>query len=197
MDRTPREEAERWRLQAEADLNTAQTLFENERFGPCAFFCQQAAEKALKALLYSKGIRVLGHSIVGLLGRVTEEGFPEPDEAVKAARELVLQEKVDFLAGCITSAVGLAISAYAKEAISRLRGYELRFSGPTFNEFVVRAKRRTPAQINRALLAKRIIGGLELGRFYPELADCLLLCVTEQNSREEIDALCKVMGGAR
>jgi len=40
----------------------------------------------------------------------------KPDEAVKAARELVLQEKVDFLAGCITSAVGLAISAYAKDA---------------------------------------------------------------------------------
>jgi glycine dehydrogenase subunit 1 len=47
------------------------------------------------------------------------------------------------------------------------------------------------------LLGKKIIGGMELGRFYPELADCLLLCVTEENSREEIDALCKAMGGAR
>jgi glycine dehydrogenase subunit 1 len=51
--------------------------------------------------------------------------------------------------------------------------------------------------VNRALLAKGIIGGVELGRFYPELSDCLLLCVTEQNSREEIDALCKAMGGKR
>ncbi|MGH7369398.1 MAG: aminomethyl-transferring glycine dehydrogenase subunit GcvPA [Candidatus Methylomirabilaceae bacterium] len=93
--------------------------------------------------------------------------------------------------------LNLRKSAYAKDAVSKLRGYDLRFSGPTFNEFVVRAKRRTPAQVNRTLLTKRIIGGLELGRFYPELADCLLLCVTEQNSREEIDALCKAMGGAR
>jgi branched-chain amino acid transport system substrate-binding protein len=55
----------------------------------------------------------------GVLGRPIEFVFRDdklkPDEAVKAARELVGQEKVDFLAGCISSAVGLAISAYAKE----------------------------------------------------------------------------------
>jgi glycine dehydrogenase subunit 1 len=93
--------------------------------------------------------------------------------------------------------LNLRKTAYAKAAFSKLRGYEVRFSGSTFNEFVVRSKKRTPAQVNRALLGKKIIGGMELGRFYPELADCLLLCVTEENSREEIDALCKAMGGAR
>jgi branched-chain amino acid transport system substrate-binding protein len=56
----------------------------------------------------------------GVLGRPLEFIFRDdklkPDEAVKAARELTGQEKVDFLAGCISSSVGLAISAYAKEA---------------------------------------------------------------------------------
>jgi branched-chain amino acid transport system substrate-binding protein len=56
----------------------------------------------------------------GVLGRPLEFIFRDdklkPDEAVKAARELVGQEKVDYLAGCISSGVGLAISAYAKEA---------------------------------------------------------------------------------
>ena len=56
----------------------------------------------------------------GVLGRPLEFIFRDdklkPDEAVKAARELVSQEKVDYLAGCISSGVGLAISAYAKEA---------------------------------------------------------------------------------
>jgi len=56
----------------------------------------------------------------GVLGRPLEFIFRDdklkPDEAVKAARELVLQEKVDYLAGCISSSVGLAISAYAKDA---------------------------------------------------------------------------------
>ena len=93
--------------------------------------------------------------------------------------------------------LNLRKAAYAKEALSTLRACELRFAGSTFNEFVVRVKGRTPAQVNRALLAKGIIGGLGLGRFYPELSDCLLICVTEQNSREEIDALCKTIGGGR
>jgi branched-chain amino acid transport system substrate-binding protein len=56
----------------------------------------------------------------GVLGRPLEfvhrDDKLRPDEAVKAARELVLQDKVDFLAGCISSGVGLAISAYAKDA---------------------------------------------------------------------------------
>ena len=56
----------------------------------------------------------------GVLGRPLEfihrDDKLKPDEAVKAARELVLQDKVDFLAGCISSGVGLAISAYAKDA---------------------------------------------------------------------------------
>ena len=56
----------------------------------------------------------------GVLGRPLEfihrDDKLKPDEAVKAARELVLQDKVDFLGGCISSGVGLAISAYAKDA---------------------------------------------------------------------------------
>src|SRR2546425_54303 len=56
----------------------------------------------------------------GVLGRPLEFIFRDdklrPDEAVKAARELVLQEQVDILAGVIPSAVRLRVSAYAKEA---------------------------------------------------------------------------------
>jgi glycine dehydrogenase subunit 1 len=87
-------------------------------------------------------------------------------------------------------------AAFAKERLARVRGSSLRFSGPTFNEFVLQVKRK-PADLLRGLLRKQIIGGLDLSRFYPELKDCLLVCVTEQNSREEIDALAKAMGGGR
>jgi branched-chain amino acid transport system substrate-binding protein len=72
---------------------------------------------------YREGILMAAKEINdagGVLGRPLEFIFRDdklkPDEAVKAARELVGQEKVDFLAGCISSGVGLAISAYAKEA---------------------------------------------------------------------------------
>ena len=64
-----------------------------------------------------------------------------------------------------------------------------RFAGKFFNEFAVRLEGKTPEQANKALLKKKIIGGLPLGRFYPELADCMLLCATEMSTRPEMDAL--------
>lgn len=92
--------------------------------------------------------------------------------------------------------VNLRKAAYAKDRLGKLGGYRPRFDGPTFNEFVLRCKKK-PGDILKKLLKRQIIGGLELQRFYPELADCLLICVTEQNSRNEIDALAKALGGAR
>jgi glycine dehydrogenase subunit 1 len=67
-----------------------------------------------------------------------------------------------------------------------------RFSGRFFNEFVVRAEGKSPEEIDKALLKKKIIGGLPLGRFYPELADCTLLCATEMTRRADMDALAGV-----
>jgi len=64
-----------------------------------------------------------------------------------------------------------------------------RFAGSFFNEFPVRVGGKTPEQANKALLKKKIVGGLPLGRFYPELADSMLLCATEMSSRGEMDAL--------
>jgi glycine dehydrogenase subunit 1 len=64
-----------------------------------------------------------------------------------------------------------------------------RFSGRFFNEFVVKAEGKSPDEINKALLKKKIIGGLPLGRFYPELSDCMLVCATEMSRRADMDTL--------
>ena len=64
-----------------------------------------------------------------------------------------------------------------------------RFTGKFFNEFVMRAEGGSPEEINKALLKKKIVGGLPLGRFYPELADCILLCATETTKRADMDRL--------
>lgn len=65
------------------------------------------------------------------------------------------------------------------------------FSGPFFNEFVVRGPEL------QGLLARcaveKIIPGIELARWFPELADCLLVCVTEMNEQEEIDRLVRIV----
>jgi len=64
-----------------------------------------------------------------------------------------------------------------------------RFSGPFFNEFVASTNGRTADQVSDALLKKKIIGGLPLQRFYPELEDGMLLCATEMSRRESMDAV--------
>jgi len=61
------------------------------------------------------------------------------------------------------------------------------FTGPFFNEFVASADGLSPDEINRSLLKKRIIGGLPLARWYPELKECVLLCATERTKREHMD----------
>jgi glycine dehydrogenase subunit 1 len=57
-----------------------------------------------------------------------------------------------------------------------------RFSGPYFNEFVAMPT-ASPAEVNERLLDHKIIGGLALDRFYPELAGGVLLCATEMSKR--------------
>jgi glycine dehydrogenase subunit 1 len=62
-----------------------------------------------------------------------------------------------------------------------------RFSGPFFNEFVVKVA--AVDDLNKQLLKKKIIGGLPLGRFYPELSDSVLLCATEMTKRADMDVV--------
>jgi len=85
---------------------------------------------------------------------------------------------------------------YAANEINRLDGYSVDMSKPFFNEFVV-ACPRPIAEINEALLAEGIIGGLDLGPHYFHLNDRMLLCVTEMNAKEEIDRLVEILGGLR
>ena len=63
-----------------------------------------------------------------------------------------------------------------------------RFSGPFFNEFVTDAN-GDPEELNRRLLQKKIIGGLPLAKYYPELGSSVLLCATEMTKRSQMDAL--------
>jgi glycine dehydrogenase subunit 1 len=63
----------------------------------------------------------------------------------------------------------------------------LRFSGPFFNEFVASAK--SPDAVNKSLLEHKIIGGLPLARFFPELDQAMLFCATEMSHREDMDKI--------
>src|SRR5947207_14535825 len=73
-------------------------------------------------------------------------------------------------------------------------GASLRFSGARFNEVVVSG---LPHHSNHdaRLRAEHIVGGLDLGRFYPELAGDRLFCFTETATRENIDRLVGICTG--
>jgi len=70
----------------------------------------------------------------------------------------------------------------------------LQFDAPFFNEFVAGTNGKSPQAINSALLEKKIVGGLELGRFYPELKNCTLWCATEMNKRQDMDMVAEAFG---
>jgi glycine dehydrogenase subunit 1 len=88
----------------------------------------------------------------------------------------------------------LSKTAYARERIAALDGYELAYAGPVFNEFVVRC----PVDATELRARCREMGvdpGLPLGRFYPDMADCLLAAVTEKRTKGDIDKLVGALDG--
>jgi glycine dehydrogenase subunit 1 len=79
----------------------------------------------------------------------------------------------------------LAKTAYAAEQFARHA--KVRFPGaPRFNEFVVETS-EDPYAINSRLLGHKIVGGLPLKKFYPELGNAALWCCTELTTRSMID----------
>ncbi|MEW6128221.1 MAG: aminomethyl-transferring glycine dehydrogenase subunit GcvPA [Acidobacteriota bacterium] len=77
---------------------------------------------------------------------------------------------------------------YAASAIGQLPGYSIKFSAPFFNEFVVQTPR--PAKdILKNLIDRKIVGGLALDTYYPEMTNSMLVCVTETTRRPAIDQL--------
>jgi len=85
----------------------------------------------------------------------------------------------------------LAKAHYAAGELRKIPGVVTPFAGPSFNEFVVKVP-GDAGQLLEDLRREKIIGGLHLGEFYPELANHLLLCLTELVSRPAIDRVVDV-----
>ncbi len=80
-------------------------------------------------------------------------------------------------------------AAYAKNQIAAISGFEIPFSSPTFNEFVVRAPKNANEILEKLRVEKDIIGGLPLSWHYDDFPNDFLVCVTETNAKEQIDNL--------
>jgi glycine dehydrogenase subunit 1 len=82
---------------------------------------------------------------------------------------------------------------YAAEKLGAINGFKTRATRPFFNEFVLKCSQPVD-EINAYLFDEHdIIGGYDLGLDYPELSGHMLLCCTETNTRDEIDALVQAL----
>jgi glycine dehydrogenase subunit 1 len=82
------------------------------------------------------------------------------------------------------AALNLAKAEYAKRTLAALRGFSLKYSGPTFNEFALRVRGGDPARAVEKLADRGLFAGAAEG-------DTLLVAVTERHKKEDIDRLAR------
>jgi glycine dehydrogenase subunit 1 len=92
----------------------------------------------------------------------------------------------------------LAKAAYLKSVLGSSAGAKVLFDGgPRFHEFVLELP-KSAEETNAALLDSRIIGGLPLQKWYPELgSNASLWCATELTTRTQIDAVGAALAGKK
>ena len=126
-------------------------------------------EKAVSNICSNQALNALAASAyLAVLGR----------EGLREAAELSLQK-----------------SHYAYEQLLSTGSFEKVYGAPFFKEFTVKALNEPVSRINSRLLKNGIIGGLDTGRFYPDMEGCWLVAVTEKRTKQEIDRMVKLAAG--
>jgi glycine dehydrogenase subunit 1 len=93
-----------------------------------------------------------------------------------------------------TSELCLQKAHYAADLLAAGGRMSLAFDRPFFKEFVVRDRDGRVADLIAAASQRGLLAGVPLAPWYPELAECFLVAVTEKRTRREIEALAAVCG---
>jgi len=83
---------------------------------------------------------------------------------------------------------------YALGLLKNIKGVKSRFSGKIYNEFVVQTDKDWE-EIEKPLMKKKIIPGISLKKYYPELKNCGLVCVTEVTQKKDLDRFAEQFKG--
>ena len=94
------------------------------------------------------------------------------------------------------ASANLKRSRELEKAVTAIDGFTTRFSAPYFNEFAVRVP-GSAKDVLKALQAKGILGGVDLGRWYPELDDSILMTATEVTTDADIAHLVTALSEVR
>jgi glycine dehydrogenase subunit 1 len=84
-------------------------------------------------------------------------------------------------------------SRYLAERLCESDRFSLAFEAPTFKEFVIRDAENNVEGLLRSAREAGYLAGLPLGRWYPQLSDCLLIAVTEKRTKAELDGLVQTL----
>lgn len=190
------------KLGADITVGDAQPFGISEQFGGphCGYFA------STKKLMRKMPGRLVGETTdeAGRRGYVlTLQAREQHIRRDKATSNICSNQALNALAASVAmTALGkvgvkeiayqnIAKTAYAKSTFEKA-GFEVKYNGAHFNEIVVDVKKPVK-EVNAKLLEKGFIGGYDLGLTYPELSNHVLIAVTEQRTKEEIDALVQEM----
>ena len=84
---------------------------------------------------------------------------------------------------------------YAAETFAAIPGVRLRFKAPFFKEFTLQLP-KSPERVAKRLMKEKILAGVPLKAFDRAHKDCLLVAVTEQRTRGDIDAYAAALASA-
>lgn len=85
---------------------------------------------------------------------------------------------------------------YLMRALADKPRFELPFGSSTWREFVIRDRQDDVAGLVRWAAENGMLAGVPLGKWYPDLDDCLLIAVTEKRTRAELDQLVSTLENA-
>ena len=88
-----------------------------------------------------------------------------------------------------TAELCLKKARYCEQQITANPRFSAPLAPPTFKEFVIRDQRKQVPQLLQQASHAGFLAGIPLQKWYPELADCFLVCVTEKRTKQEIDSL--------
>ena len=81
--------------------------------------------------------------------------------------------------------------AYAKSTLQKIKGVRVQFNGPSYCDFVLNfdGTGKRVKDINKSLIDRRIFGGKDLSKDFPELGQSALYSITEVHDKADIDRL--------
>jgi glycine dehydrogenase subunit 1 len=123
----------------------------------------------------------------------------------KATSNICTNAALNALAGCVylsgwgneglknLAQTNIAKASYAFNKIRGIEGFAAKFENAVFfNEFVIETKKDIK-KIGRTLLKNGFLAPLELSSYSKQFENCLLFCVTEQRTKDEIDKLAEIL----